>query len=227
MGKEVELKYRIESRAAFEAFISSETIDPLLDKDSFNDLNMKAIYYDTESGALQKNKIAFRIRKEGEKIVSSIKWDDESLERRGFFKRSEINVPIDDDTCFFKPKLDVFAGSEIGTIVSGLVGASELLPLFETVYKRDCVRLDYDDSIFEASFDEGNIIASQSAGGLNIGSGKKRRAEKKEKISELEIELYHGDENALKKFAGLLEKEFDFKHETKSKFARGLALLGR
>ncbi len=65
------------------------------DKNSDEEIEMHAVYFDTEDRRLYREGMAFRVRKEGNKLVATLKWNGTSED--GMHKREEINVPVDDE----------------------------------------------------------------------------------------------------------------------------------
>ena len=98
----------------------------------------------------------------------------------------------------------------MGRKVIGLTKGSELIPLIEVDVLRKRVRVDTDKSLLEISIDLGKIHTKN--GDLDI--------------SELEIELFQGDEQDLIGLGGRLAEKYGLSVEQKSKFARGLEKLG-
>lgn len=211
---EVELKYLVPAGEGDEIFE-----DPLVrakaDPRSEERLAMSAIYYDTKDRTLGKNKIALRIRREGTKIVSTIKWDeglDEGL-KDGKFTRGEINIPLKDNPKAFEPNIEIFKDSPAYDRLVEVVGFSKLVPVLKMEFIRKEVRLDLGSAICELSLDKGKIIAGTD-GTLE------------EPISELEIELYSGKEDAMVDLGKKIASKYGLEVGTKSKYQKGLELMG-
>ena len=87
---EIELKYRLENED-----IAKQVEEVTLNSDytvesSDQQLDMKAVYFDTEDGLLQKNLIAFRIRKEGTRNIATLKWGGK--QEGSLHVREELNI---------------------------------------------------------------------------------------------------------------------------------------
>ena len=156
---------------------------------------------------LYREGIVFRVRKEGEKLVATLKWNGSSEE--GMHKREEINVPVSDEAKLTTPDIQIFNQSEMCGILEELVGERKLMPIMNMFFTRRQMRVDTGKSINEISVDVGMIVC----GG------------KTEPISELEVELYSGDEEDMKALGALIADKYGLISEDKSKYKRGLELL--
>lgn len=166
---------------------------------------LDARYFDTSTYCLQKEKIAYRIRREGTQWVATVKGGGSS--NGGLHERQEWNVIVPDA----EPNITVFAGTEIGAKLMELVGTQALEPILITKFERR--KLDVcmpDGSQIEVAADQGEIIA----GG------------KSSPILEVELELKAGKPSALFTLGATLAKEYALLPETDSKFYRGLILAG-
>jgi inorganic triphosphatase YgiF len=207
---EVELKYNIESRAQMDVVWNDEYLKSMEESDSRSTIRMKAAYFDTKDFALSNNFIAFRIRKEGDRIVGTLKWgDDNDVTETGLYIREEINVPIKDEACFLSPDPAIFRESEDGKKLLKLINGEPLICIFETHVERRALRIDSGGTICEISFDEGSISAKDAS----------------MPISELEIELYSGSRDEMIRIGKTLVEKYDLKPELRSKYARGRLLV--
>lgn len=82
---EVELKYGIPDPAIINSLWTEEVFSEYGSVDKNTSIPMSATYYDTEDRDLQNEKAAFRIRKEGDQPVATLKWNDSV--REGVFER--------------------------------------------------------------------------------------------------------------------------------------------
>jgi inorganic triphosphatase YgiF len=170
---------------------------------------MKAAYFDTDDRVLMDNDIAFRIRKEGDRLVGTLKWRDKDTGVSGLYAREEINVPVADDSCFLSPDPYIFKDSKEGQALLEAISDQPLVLIFETVFTRRRFRIDSGEAICEVSLDSGEIIAGD------------RRAP----IQELEIELFSGSEEGLLEIGDKVAGAYGLEPEPLSKFARGKALM--
>ncbi len=197
---EIEMKYGIKDKETAKSIWKDEYLQSIEEKDSREKIYMKASYFDTDDYILSKKDIAFRIRKEGSRIVASLKWKGASAE--GLHTREEINVPVDDEACFIMPDPEIFKESDIGRDMIALVSGKPLHSLLETRFLRS-------NTICEVAIDEGEIVTDY--GNLPI--------------CELEIELFSGDQEDVSKIGQTLAEEYELIPENQSKYARGLKLL--
>ena len=225
---EIELKYLINDETKADHIWKELNGYPGLVSGSAEEKLMHAVYFDAADERLSKEKIAVRVRREGEKLVATVKWggnlrkaesagavvDQARGAGEALHARPELNVPVGDDSWFTAPPSDLFGDSEIGQRIVELLGKEPLVPLLETKFMRRlvqiCVRTEdrEEHMLCEAAVDTGSIVAGT----------------KSEPICELELELLEGDSAALVKLGGELEARYGLVAGEKSKFARGKAL---
>jgi triphosphatase len=206
---EIELKYNVDSVEKYENILSDNWIRSHAENAEPENIRMKAAYFDTEDHTLIKHNVAFRIRSEGERTLATLKWreDDEGIS--GLYVRSEINIPIADQTCFFHPDPEVFKESSEGKDLLDLIDNRPLINIFDMVFMRKCYRIDYGRSILEVALDEGLIVAGT----------------KSDPLRELEIEIYSGDKEDLLAVGKKIAEKYSLEPELKTKFARGVELI--
>lgn len=203
---EIELKYTIAEKALIEKIFNDEQVLRFKDENTEESIPMRAIFYDTPEYNLKRAGFAFRIRREGDENVATLKWGGSSSE--GMHKRQELNVTLDDEAAK-TPSIAIFLQDEIGDKLEKLVGEEPLKPIMEIESVRKQVRIDTGKSISVLSVDEGWV----------------RAAGKETSICEMEIELYSGDEEDMCTFGDRIAEKYGLKPENISKFRRGLALL--
>lgn len=204
---EIELKYLFNDEASKDAIFNDKYISKVKDDGSETVTPMRAVYLDTQEGALRKKEMAFRVRHEYSKFVATLKWGGSAEE--GLHVRGELNVPVDED--FLEaPTLEVFKGSEIYDEIADIADSGKLIPVMEMNYVRREIRLDTGLSIDVLSVDEGEI---KTANGTLP-------------ILELEIELYTGNKDDMIALGRKLEEKYHLKRGNRSKYQRGLELLG-
>lgn len=200
---EIELKYNIPDAGVIEKMWRQEVFEKYGTVDRDTMIPMAATYYDTEGGTLSGVDAAFRIRKEGQHYVATLKWNDRVED--GLFEREELNISVEEEQCG-NPTLSVFSESGITDALVKLVGDQPLKPTIKTDFIRHIMRIDTGSSIFEADLDTGTILAgSQSL-----------------TICELEIELYTGSREELEKIGRDIADRFGLQPGVKSKYQRGL-----
>jgi inorganic triphosphatase YgiF len=205
---EIELKYKVGSRELLEKIERDRFLATITEKGSSATVAMKAAYFDTDDHILMRNDIAFRIRKEGNRLVGTLKWKDNDTGVSGLYAREEISVPVADDSCFLSPDPYIFKDSREGQEVLEAISGQPLVLIFETVFTRRRFRIDSSGTICEVSLDTGEIIAG----------------DQRAPIQELEIEMFSGSRDELMRIGGKVADAYGLEPEPLSKFARGRAL---
>jgi inorganic triphosphatase YgiF len=206
---EIELKYKVRSRELLEKIERDKFLASIAERGSAATVAMKAAYFDSEDRILMKNDIAFRIRKEGDRLVGTLKWRERDTGVSGLYARDEVSVPVADDSCFLSPDPYIFKDSIEGQAMLEAISGQPLVLIFETIFTRRRFRVDSGAAICEVSLDAGEIIAED------------RRAP----IQELEIELFSGSEDELIRIGDKVASVYELEPEPLSKFARGRALV--
>jgi uncharacterized protein YjbK len=202
---ETEIKLALEKKK-IKALLNSPLILRKTVKDSTKDLKLVTIYYDTPDLNLQKAGLAYRVRQCGKKYEATVKTDKASS--GGISCRSEYNIPLEDA----HPVVAGFAEQGLEADLPGLIGDEALLPLFKVSVKRQVRLLNLSKTTkVELAVDQGQILA-----------GKKR-----DKILEIELELKSGKLSELLAYTAQLAGEVPLFPEKRSKYVRGLALLGQ
>ncbi len=204
---EIELKYLVDSKEVMEEIFQDPYLCRIRDEKTEEELKMHAVYFDTEDRRLYREGIAFRVRLEGYKIVATLKWNGSSED--GMHKREEINVPVSDEEKLHTPDIRIFDQSEMCEVLERLVGRRTLMPVMDMYFVRRRMRVDTGKSINEISADYGEITCG----------------DKTAPISELEIELYSGDEEDMLALGTQISEKYGLISEDKSKYKRGLDLL--
>ncbi|MCL2111170.1 MAG: CYTH domain-containing protein [Clostridiales bacterium] len=206
---EIELKYRIDNIEQYEGILADPWIAALSDHRAPEVIKMKAAYFDTEDLTLIRRNIAFRIRNESERTVATLKWRDDDNDISGLYIRSEINIPISDQCCFFNPDPSVFIESAEGKDLLDIIDGNPLVNIFDMIFTRKSIRIDYEKSILELAVDEGVIVAGHNS----------------LQFRELEIEIYSGTKEDLLDIGEKIAGKYGLEPEVKTKFARGVELL--
>ncbi len=204
---EIELKYLIPDKETIDKMWQEAVFKDYGTVDSVSQIEMDAIYYDTEDRVLGGADTAFRVRKEGQRYVATLKWGGHQHE--GLHEREELNIQLQNDPAVVLPSLDIFAENEKGRQLATLVGDKPLKALIETRFTRQIMRIDTGATICEVALDNGSIITP--VGDLDI--------------CELEIELFTGDVSDIEKIGADLEKRFGLETGVESKFGRGIRLI--
>lgn len=205
---EVELKYMVPSKEVMDEVFNDAYLFAIEEENTREKVFFKAAYFDTKNHVLSANDIAFRVRMEGEKLIASLKWRGKA--EGGLHSREEINVPVDNPQYYLMPPATLFQQSEIGKEVIRLVGDEPLVSLMEMGFLRSRFRVDTGDSIIEISLDSGEIMTDR--GNLPI--------------SELELELFSGNQEDLLALGERLSGEYSLAPSDESKYLRGLKEMG-
>jgi len=200
---EIELKYNIPDVETAERIWKNELFADVEETDSRETLNVDARYFDTDGLDLAGNEVAYRIRREGDHLVATIKWKGHSED--GLHVREEINVPVESDT----PDLDVFHESSVGCEVCKFTEGKELKCIFQTACTRRRFRIDTGTGLFEVSIDTGELVADSGI----------------QPIQEAEIELFTGETEELLEIGRRFQEEYGLTEESKSKYYRGLLMI--
>lgn len=163
-------------------------------------LHMSARYYDTKDALLQQKKLVYRVRRENNIYIATIKG--KNLSKDFLARRLEINRKVNT----IKPDIKIF--SDIPNLAGKInsVYNHSLLPIVTNVFLRYKTNIFFNASKIEAAIDVGNIYGRS----------------KTSPIQELELELKFGEESDVLQLADIIKKKFFFKPSRKSKFSRGL-----
>lgn len=202
---EIELKYKIPAGVIAEDIWKDKIFSDMEEAGSREEIYLDARYFDTDDCDLAKNEIAYRIRREGERIVAALKWKGHS--EGALHVREEINVPVMSD----EADISVFNESEIGRELTNIIGGKQVKCFLETKFNRRRFRIDTGTGIFELSVDTGRIVTDYG----------------EEPISEVEIELFSGEKEELLELGERLQNKYQLETEEISKYARGIEIIRR
>jgi inorganic triphosphatase YgiF len=201
---EIELKYAIENSEIASKIWEDEDLKKIEEPDTRETLFMDAIYFDTKEMDLSHNDMAYRVRREGDRLVASLKWGGGS--EGALHKREEINIPVNDT----KPNPVIFEACDIGSDLMEIISGKELQPLVDMHIERKRFRVEIEDSLLELSVDSGEIKTVNGS----------------VPVCEVEVELFSGPEEGMMKIGQMLMDKYGLVSEKRSKFYRGLELLG-
>ncbi|MGH7081638.1 MAG: inorganic triphosphatase, partial [Acetobacteraceae bacterium] len=163
--------------------------------------HLKSIYYDTETGGLERGGVAFRIRKVGRRFVATVKRAGAPGSSPA--ARDEWEAPVANMDPDPGPLLPLLPAD-----LQALLCAVPLRPVFTTTVRRATRRLNLAEAELEMAFDQGRI----EAGGRSAP------------ISEIELELKRGSAAVLFDFARDLAEVAPLRLSLTSKAERGFAL---
>ena len=204
---EIELKYLLRDDLAKDRILNDKHLLEIKNPVCDETVQMRAIYLDTEEGDLRGLQIALRARFENERVVVTLKWKGSAQD--GLHVRGELNVPAGSEY-LDNPTVDIFKGSEIYDELLAAVSDKKLVPVMEMDYVRKAIQVDTGKSISVVSLDEGTIHTSKGDA----------------EILEVEVELYSGDQEDMVALGGELAAKYNLQTSDKSKYQRGLELLG-
>lgn len=202
-NKEIELKLLVD-RSDLKRLMQTERFAACIRPGSEYTRTLRSTYYDTRDMQFRQKGLAYRVRDKGNgTFEATVKA---SLKNQGgLSQRLELNLPLKDEA----PVLEGFCQLGLGFELSALA-PSGVEELFTVLVERTTYLLDIDGAVIELALDAGAITAGA----------------KKDKIDEIELELLEGDESTLLKLAADISGQIPLFVEKRSKYARGLALLG-
>ena len=206
---EIEVKYEIPSEEEVEKILSDEEIAALAGTEEAETVPLRAIYYDTEGGDLRNKDITLRVRSEGATAFATAKWAGSV--QGAVHKREEVNIPVAIEDASYAPDAALFESTPIGADISRITEESPLVPVVIMQFDRTRRRLTFEGNIIELALDRGKIITPRGCC----------------PILEMELEHYAGpDPLAVLELGEVLAEKHGMMLQPKSKYARGLALLG-
>lgn len=202
---EIELKYAINDNETAMRIWEDEGLKKLEEPETRETVFMKATYFDTADYDLCGNDMAYRVRREGDKLIASLKWGGKN--EGALHTREEINIPVIDT----HPNPVTFEESDIGKDLIRIIDGKPLRPIIEMHIERRRFRMDTQSSLLEVSVDSGEIVTEKGSS----------------PICEVEIELFSGEQEDLLNTGQQLVDKYGVVSEKRSKFYRGLVLLGQ
>jgi triphosphatase len=161
---------------------------------------LDAVYYDTPDRTLYRNGLSLRVRRSGSRYIQTLK---RVLPDGGNFARQEWECPVET----VAPDLGRLPAAELGDTIDP-AAARALVPVFTTKVRRRTRRLDLAEAEVEIAFDEGTIEAG----------------DRREPLSEVELELKRGDVGVLYDIGAELLDIAPLRVGTVSKADRGYGL---
>jgi triphosphatase len=162
---------------------------------------LDSVYFDSDDRFLRDHGLTLRVRHIGEKRIQTIKTASQGSD---CFERSEWEQAIEGD----QPDLTGVMDTALGPILTDDV-RNTLKPVFETRIERTAYHLNGNDTDIAMAVDEGQIVATDSSC----------------PISEIELELKHGNPAELFKIARAISDIVPAQLDVKSKSERGYELI--
>lgn len=201
---ETELKLLI-SKRNLKKLLASDWLQQAVRDGSERQRHLVSSYYDTADWALKRNGIAYRVRDKGDGgYEATVKTTKSNA--GGLSERLELNMPLQDAN----PVLNGFGALGLGYELTDLAPEG-VEKLFTVDVMRTTYLLDFGGAVVELAVDNGKLTA-----------GKKHTA-----IEEIELELKEGELSQLLELASRIADTVPVFAEKRSKFARGLALVGQ
>jgi len=162
---------------------------------------LNSVYFDSDDRFLRDHGLTLRVRHIGDKSVQTIKTANKGS---NCFERSQWEQAIEGD----QPDLTAVADTALGPILTDDV-RNTLKPVFETRIERMAYHLNGNDTAIAMAIDEGQIVATDSSC----------------PVSEIELELKHGNPAELFKIARAISDIVPAQLDVKSKSERGYELI--
>ncbi|SHK81698.1 Inorganic triphosphatase YgiF, contains CYTH and CHAD domains [Bradyrhizobium lablabi] len=197
MGTEVELKLAT-SRSALRKAMALPWLRKM-SGDTVKHQHLISVYFDTPKLTLRDHGVSLRVRRVGDRQLQTIKAVSGAL-----VTRDEWEQNIEGD----QPKLELAGKTALAPLLSGKI-KDQLQPVFETDVDRITMLVRTGDSEIELAFDTGRI----------------NTADDHAEISEIEIELKHGERHGVAMLAKRLARSVPVTYEPSSKSERGYALV--
>ncbi|WP_414041898.1 CHAD domain-containing protein [Acidithiobacillus sp. M4-SHS-6] len=197
--EELKLQIMADTPAAWKNIVAH----PLLAITPAPPLQLHAFYFDSRDNALQRARLAYRIRREDDAWVATLKASGQSA--GGLHQRPEWNIRVESNA----PDLGVFQDSEAAALLAPYRELS-LQVILETRFARNESRVTYNDSEIIVALDRGEIIARGQ----------------REPIREVELELAQGHAAAVLEMGAALCQDLPLMPDQESKLLRGLRLAG-
>ena len=196
--KEIELKLRVtpEDIAVLQ---SHPDFAGALHDSTHETLN--SVYFDSDDRFLRNHGLTLRVRHIGDKSVQTIKTANIGS---NCFERSQWEQAIEGD----QPDLTRVTDTALGPILTDDV-RNTLKPVFETRIERTAYHLNGNDTAIAMAIDEGQIVAPDASC----------------PVSEIELELKHGNLTELFKIARAISGIVPAQLDVKSKSERGYELV--
>jgi inorganic triphosphatase YgiF len=167
--------------------------------DTVKQQHLTSVYFDTPKLTLRDHGVSLRVRRVGDQRLQTIKATSGALVTRDEWEQS-----IEGD----QPKLELADETALAPLFSGKI-KHQLQPVFETDVDRVTMLLPIGKSEIELAFDTGRI----------------NTADDHADISEIEIELKHGERHDAAMLARRLAGSVPITYEPRAKAERGYALL--
>jgi triphosphatase len=194
---ERELKFLADAKA----FDAAPELPLLGGPEAGSEKRLESIYFDTEDGDLERERIALRVRQVDGGCVQGVKWDMAS--DAGAFEREEREV----ESPSGEPDLALF-GAATARALARIVGGKSVGARFGSDIRRMTRTITFKEARLEIAFDSGFLFAG----------------ERREPVREIEVEQKSGPPAALFVFGLALIEALPVRISVESKAARASRL---
>lgn len=203
--KEIELKLAFRDEAVGEQLLGDRYIMDMHVPGTGRQQLLETVYYDSPSGALQEARLSYRIRRQGEEWIATVKADGSSA--GGLHERSEWSAEVTEPA----PDITPLLALPVGERLAAALGEEKLTEIMRTRFWRRSLDLQHRAALIELAVDCGEILAGGKSG----------------LIREIELELKSGEVFAIWEIAEALRRKYELLPEERSKYHRGLVLAGK
>ena len=181
-GRELEVKFKTDA-AGLKLALRSELL--AIETADAPRRTLRSVYFDTPAGDLRKQRMVLRVRKVRSTHIMGLKGATPLADAPFSRRETEVRVPRPD------PDINLF-GEEISAELNRVIDGYPLEQKFETQIKRRLRCLNLERSQLEVAFDEGFIVVG----------------DRRQPLTEVELELKAGEEAALYDFAARTHGRF-------------------
>jgi triphosphatase len=165
--------------------------------------SLHTVYFDTAELDLARLGIALRVRRDGRRLVQTLKL--RGAQRGAHFDRVELEAPATSE----EPDLGLVPDPELRARIADAIAGSPLAPVIETRMRRTRRLLRHEETTLELDLDIGEV----------------RAAGESQPLCEVELELHEGDPGALYDVALALLESVPLRISTLSKADLGTMCL--
>jgi triphosphatase len=198
-GRKLEVKFKTDA-AGLKLALRSELL--AIETTDAPRRTLRSVYFDTPAGDLRKQRMILRVRKVRSSHIMGLKGATPLAEAPFSRREMEVRVPS------FDPNITLF-GEEIAAELSRVIEGRSLEQKFETQIKRRLRCPHLERSQLEVAFDEGFVVVG----------------DRRQPLTEVELELKAGEEAALYDLAVRLADALPLRLEIMSKADRGYMLV--
>lgn len=198
MAIELELKYAVDDLHLLDCMLCDPMVCSKMTEPNYRYIQMETTYYDTESGSLSARKWTFRLRRENERSVITLKTPAEGR------ARNEWQV----EQAYLEDAVEPLIAQGAPAELRELLAEDPPVMVCGARFTRITAVLQLDGARCEICGDIGHLL----------GAGRQAS------LCELELELIDGSEDALYAYGRALAEKYALREQPLSKYARARAL---